>query len=85
MALEVVELWLEDLRDLAVVGGEVVAGGVGVEVEHACRGRCSGGAAFVVERELADVVAGHRGAEFALDEALGEQRDELAAGQALDS
>jgi hypothetical protein len=62
LALEVVEVGVEDLKRLAVGCGEVVAGGVGVEVEDAGCGRCSGGAVFVLKHEFGDVLAGHRGA-----------------------
>lgn len=84
LALEVGQLGLEDLDGLAVVACEVVAGGVGELVEDAGGGRRLGGSVLVVERQLADVVAGHRGAQLAFDEALGEQRDELTAGERLD-
>ena len=57
----------------------------GEVVEDAGRGRGGAGAVFGVERQVGDLLAGHRVAQFALDQAAAQQRDELAGEQCFDA
>jgi hypothetical protein len=75
---------LEGLHRVAVAG-QVVALQRGEVVEDAGGGRGGAGAVFGVERQVGDLLARHRGAELALDQAAGKQRDELAGEQGFDT
>jgi hypothetical protein len=67
------------------VASQVVALEWSEVLEDAGGGRRGAGAVFAVQRQLRYLLVGHRGAEFACDEAAGEQRDELAGEERFDA
>ena len=84
LTLQRSEFGIEDLDEVAVAG-EGVALGVAEQGEDLFGGRPLAGAGFGVERDGIEAFAAHGAPQFALDQGLHEQHQEVDGEQGLDA